>query len=70
MGTPIGGSGVFTELFVDARCWAAANRVGAIIPRSVYAHADQSLGPWAQRPTLEPTLRRLFRSERLPRRSS
>lgn len=44
------GASVFTELFVDALHGAAANLVGAITPGSIYAHIDQSLGPWAQRP--------------------
>jgi hypothetical protein len=48
-----GGSGVFTSLFVDALSGAAANLVGAITPGSVYAHIDQSLGPWAQRPVFK-----------------
>ena len=53
METPGGGSGVFTSLFVDALSGAAANLVGAITPGSVYAHIDQSLGPWAQRPVFK-----------------
>lgn len=44
------GSGVFTTLFVDALNGGAANLVGEITPGSVYAHIDQSLGPWEQRP--------------------
>lgn len=48
-----GGSGVFTDLFVDALNGAAANLVGDITPGSVYAHIDQSLGPWAQRPVFK-----------------
>ncbi|MFB7578219.1 caspase family protein [Streptomyces hydrogenans] len=51
--TPGGGSGVFTSLFVDALNGAAANLVGDITPGSVYAHIDQSLGPWAQRPVFK-----------------
>jgi len=47
------GSGVFTDLLVDALNGAAANLVGAITPGSVYAHIDQSLGPWAQRPVFK-----------------
>lgn len=47
---PDGGSGVFTNLFVDALNGAAANLVGDVTPGGVYAHIDQSLGPWAQRP--------------------
>jgi hypothetical protein len=51
--TPGGGSGVFTNLFVDALSGAAANLVGDVTPGSVYAHIDQSLGPWAQRPVFK-----------------
>ncbi|HMT04076.1 MAG TPA: caspase family protein [Solirubrobacterales bacterium] len=48
-----GGSGVFTELFTDALNGAAANLLGDITPGSVYAHIDQSLGPWGQRPVFK-----------------
>jgi hypothetical protein len=44
------GSGLFTSLFVDALNGAAGNLVGEVTPGSVYAHVDQSLGPWQQRP--------------------
>lgn len=47
------GSGVFTSLLVDALSGAAANLVGEITPGSVYAHIDQSLGPWEQRPVFK-----------------
>ncbi len=47
---PGGGAGVFTKLLVSALNGAAANLVGEITPGSVYAHIDQSLGPWSQRP--------------------
>jgi hypothetical protein len=47
------GSGVFTTLFVDALGGAAANLVGDITPGAVYAHIDQSLGPWDQRPVFK-----------------
>jgi hypothetical protein len=50
---PGGGAGVFTQLFVDALNGAAANLVGDITPGSVYAHIDQSLGPWGQRPVFK-----------------
>lgn len=48
-----GSGGVYTGLFVDALNGAAANLVGDITPGSVYAHIDQSLGPWAQRPVFK-----------------
>lgn len=47
------GSGVFTTLLVDALSGAAANLVGEVTPGSVYAHIDQSLGPWEQRPVFK-----------------
>jgi hypothetical protein len=49
----INGSGVFTTLLVDALSGAAANLVGDITPGSVYAHIDQSLGAWEQRPVFK-----------------
>lgn len=45
--------GLFTSLMVDALNGAAANLVGDITPGSVYAHIDQSLGPWEQRPVFK-----------------
>lgn len=50
---PGGGAGVFTQLLVDALNGAAANLVGEVTPGSVYAHIDQSLGTWAQRPVFK-----------------
>lgn len=47
------GAGVFTSLLVDALGGAAANLVGEVTPGGVYAHVDQSLGPWAQRPVFK-----------------
>ena len=44
------GSGVFTSLLVDAMNGGAANLLGDITPGSIYAHIDQSLGAWEQRP--------------------
>lgn len=45
--------GVFTNLFVDALNGAAANLLGDITPGSVYAHIDQSLWEWGQRPVFK-----------------
>jgi hypothetical protein len=53
MEVPGGGAGVFTTLLVDALSGAAANLLGEITPGSVYAHIDQSLGPFAQRPVFK-----------------
>jgi len=46
----VDGSGLFTTLFVDALNGGAANLLGEVTPGAVYAHIDQSLGPWDQRP--------------------
>lgn len=46
----VSGTGVFTDLLVDALDGAAANLVGEVTPGAVYAHIDQSLGRWGQRP--------------------
>ena len=55
-----GGSGVFTMLLVDALNGSAANLVGDITPGSVYAHIDQSLGPWEQRPIFKTNVKRFI----------
>ena len=54
------GSGVFTSLLVDALGGAAANLVGDVTPGSVYAHVDQSLGQWAQRPVFKTNVNRFI----------
>lgn len=52
--------GVFTTLLVDALNGAASNLVGDITPGSVYAHIDQSLGPWDQRPVFKTNVKRFI----------
>lgn len=47
------GGGVFTGLLIDALGGAAANLVGEVTPGGVYAHIDQSLGIWSQRPVFK-----------------
>ncbi len=64
-----GSSGVFTSLLVDALNGAAANLVGDVTPGSVYAHIDQSLGPWAQRPVFKTNIKK-FVSLRISSSSS
>jgi hypothetical protein len=51
------GRGVFTTLLVDALYGGAANLTGDITPGSVYAHVDQSLGAWEQRPVFKTNVR-------------
>ena len=59
------GGGLFTGLLVDALNGAAANLVGDITPGSVYAHIDQSLGPWAQRPVFKTNVKRFVSLRRI-----
>jgi Caspase domain len=47
------GTGVFTSLLVDALNGAAGNLIGDVSPGGVYAHVDQSLGAWDQRPVFK-----------------
>lgn len=51
------GVGIFTSLLVDALNGSAANLLGEITPGSVYAHIDQSLGPWEQRPIFKTSVK-------------
>jgi hypothetical protein len=53
-------AGVFTTLLIDALDGAASNLVGDITPGSVYAHIDQSLGPWDQRPVFKTNVKRFI----------
>lgn len=54
----VNGEGVFTSLLVDALGGAAANLLGEVTPGSIYAHIDQSLGPWSQRPVFKTNVKR------------
>lgn len=53
-------AGVFTTLMLDALNGAASNLVGDVTPGSVYAHIDQSLGPWDQRPVFKTNVTRFI----------
>lgn len=58
--------GVFTTILVDALNGAAANLVGEISPGSVYAHIDQSLGGWEQRPVFKTNVTRFVSLRKVP----
>jgi hypothetical protein len=55
-----GGAGVFSSLLLDALNGAAANLIGDVTPGSVYAHIDQSLGSFGQRPLFKTNVRRFI----------
>ena len=54
----VNGGGVFTGLLVDALRGAAADLMGRVTPGSIYAHIDQSLGTWSQRPVFKTNVKR------------
>lgn len=60
------GRGVFTTLFVDALHGGAATLTGDITPGGVYAHVDQSLGAWEQRPVFKTNVRQFVSLRRVP----
>ena len=45
-----GGQGIFTDILLDGLGGSSADICGRITPASLYAHIDQTLGPWEQRP--------------------
>jgi hypothetical protein len=59
------GTGVFTSLLVDALGGSAANLVGDVTPGGIYAHIDQSLGPWSQRPVFKTNIKRFISLRRV-----
>jgi hypothetical protein len=54
------GQGVFTQLLVDALYGSAADLIGHITPGSIYAHIDQALGTWKQRPLFKANVRKFI----------
>lgn len=53
-----GDGSLFTKLFVDALSGAASNLIGDVSPGGVYAHIDQSLGAWGQRPVFKTNVKK------------
>lgn len=60
------GAGVFSRLLVDALGGAASNLTGDISPGAVYAHVDQSLGAWDQRPIFKTNVKTFVSLRRVP----
>ena len=46
----LNGHGTFTSIMLDGLRGAACDIMGRITPASLYAHVDQTLGAWEQRP--------------------
>ena len=49
---------MFTGLVIDALDGAAADLMGQVTPGGIYAHIDQSLGTWSQRPVFRTNIKR------------
>lgn len=60
------GRGIFTALLLDALNGAASNLTGDITPGSVYAHVDQSLGAWEQRPVFKTNVQHFVSLRKVP----
>ncbi|MDR2408592.1 MAG: caspase family protein, partial [Bacteroidales bacterium] len=56
--TEVNGHGVFTNLLIDALSGGASDLKGNISPGSIYAHIDQALGAWDQRPVFKTNVSR------------
>jgi len=54
----VNGGVVFTGLLLHALGGAAANLLGDVTPGAVYAHIDQSLAAWGQRPVFKTNVHR------------
>jgi hypothetical protein len=50
LASEVDGQGVFTSILLDGLSGGASDILGRITPASVYAHIDQTLGAWEQRP--------------------
>lgn len=62
------GRGLFTSLFVDGLYGGAANLAGDVTPGSIYAHIDQSLGGWEQRPVFKTNVKQFVSLRHVPPR--
>lgn len=60
------GKGVFTTLLVDALSGAGMDLLGRVTPGSVYAHIDQSLGAWDQRPVFKTNVKSFVSLREVP----
>lgn len=50
--------GLFTRLFLNALDGAAASLLGEVSPGAIYAHIDQALSAWDQRPVFKSNVQR------------
>lgn len=46
----LNGHGIFTQMLIDGLNGGCSDICGRITPAALYAHIDQTLGPWDQRP--------------------
>lgn len=55
------GQGTFTSIMLDGLDGSASDVMGYITPASLYAHIDQTLGAWEQRPIYKANVRSFIR---------
>ncbi len=55
-----GGHGAFTAILLDGLAGSAVDVMGRITPASLYAHVDQTLGAWEQRPIYKANVQRFI----------
>ncbi|MBL8831393.1 MAG: caspase family protein [Rhodospirillales bacterium] len=63
-----GGAGLFTSLVAHALRGGAADILGRITPAAVYAHVDQTLGGWEQRPIYKANVHTFVQLRQVPAR--
>lgn len=64
-----GSNGVFTGLLIDGLSGGAADVCGDVSPASLYAHVEQALGPWEQRPVYKANVQNFVSLRQVPPRA-
>ncbi len=62
----INGQGMFTSIMLDALTGAASDVIGRVTPASLYAHVDQTLGAWEQRPVYKANVQKFITLRQVP----
>ncbi|MBY0567355.1 MAG: caspase family protein [Hyphomonadaceae bacterium] len=60
------GHGLFTSILIDSLRGSSADISGRITPASVYAHVDQTLGSWEQRPIYKANVHSFVKLREVP----
>ncbi|MGR3524737.1 MAG: caspase family protein [Paracoccaceae bacterium] len=63
-----GGHGSFTGIMLDGLGGAACDIIGRVTPAALYAHVDQTLGAWEQRPIYKANVQHFISLREVPPR--